>query len=102
MSRIHHMVLLQFKSETSPPVIDSIMAELAGLRNVIDGIEHFAGGPYSSEEGLHGGFTHGFLMTFRDAAARDAYLPHPEHERVKQQILPHVDSVIAFDIEDAS
>ncbi len=102
MPRIHHMVLLQFKAQTSPQAIGSIMTELAELRNVVDGIDHFAGGPYASEEGLHAGFTHGFLMTFRDAGARDAYLPHPEHERVKQLILPHVDNVIAFDIEDSS
>ena len=63
-------------------------------RQLIPGMEHFSGGRYSSPEGLHGGYTHGFLMTFRDAAARDGYLPHPEHERVKNAILPHIDGVI--------
>ena len=29
------------------------------------------------------GYTHALIMTFTDAAARDAYLPHPENERVK-------------------
>ena len=39
-------------------------------------------------------------MTFTDASARDAYLPHPDHETVKQSILPLVDGVCAFDFED--
>jgi hypothetical protein len=93
------MVLVKFKPAASRETIAGLFAELGKLPEVIPGIEHFSWGPYSSPEGLHGGFTHGFLMTFRDAAARDGYLPHPEHERVKQMILPHVEGVIAFDFE---
>jgi len=52
-----------------------------------------------SDEGLNQGYTHGFLMTFESIAARNAYLPHPEHERVKAELLLYIDSVIAFDFE---
>jgi len=45
---------------------------------------------------LHGG------LTFTDAVARDAYLTHPDHEQVKQTFLPDVESVIAFDYEEAA
>jgi hypothetical protein len=42
-------------------------------------------------------------MTFRDARARDAYLPHPAHEPVKAQVLAllagGLDGVLAFDFE---
>ncbi len=38
-------------------------------------------------------------MTFTDAAARDAYLPHPEHQRVVAEMLaPIVADVLAFDL----
>lgn len=97
MAQIKHMVILQFKPETPDALIDELFAQLAGLQEKIDGILDFSGGPYSSHEGLNGGYTHGFCMTFRDAAARDAYLPHPDHEVVKGNIIPHIDSVIAFD-----
>jgi len=74
---------------------------LDGLREKIPGLLDFSGGPYSSPEGLNQGFTHGFIMTFADEASRDAYLPHPDHEVVKQQILAHLDggleAVAAFD-----
>ena len=38
----------------------------------------------NSPEGKDLGFTHVHLMTFESAAARDAYLPHPEHARFGQ------------------
>jgi hypothetical protein len=39
-------------------------------------------------------------MTFKTAEDRDTYLPHPEHERVKELVIPCVDDVVAFDFED--
>jgi hypothetical protein len=100
---IHHLVLLKLKKGTTAQRVAEVFAELAGLQGKIPGLLSFAGGPYSSPEGLHRGFTHGFVMTFRDARARDAYLPHPEHETVKESILPllegGLDGVVAFDFE---
>ena len=96
---IYHAVLLKMKPGVSQSKIDEIFRELAALKGLIPGLESFSGGPYSSHEGLNQGYTHGFIMTFRDAQARDAYLPHPEHERVKAIIVPNLDGVIAFDWE---
>jgi Stress responsive A/B Barrel Domain len=96
---INHVVLLKWKPGVDQATIDPIYRELEGLKRLIPGLQSFSGGPYSSNEGLHQGYTHGFIMTFTDAAARDAYLPHPEHERVKAMIGPHLESVIAFDWE---
>ena len=38
-------------------------------------------------------------MTFSDAAARDAYLPHPDHEKFKAAALPHIEKVMVLDFE---
>lgn len=97
---IQHMVLVKFKDDVEPPQIDELFQQLAGLQQKIPGMTHFSGGPYASHEGLNQGYTHGFLMTFESAEARDNYLPHPEHERVKAAILPCVDAVVAFDFEE--
>jgi hypothetical protein len=99
MSLVQHMVLLKFKSDTPSEKIDQIFSDLSELQSLIPGIARFAGGPYASGEGMNQGFTHGFLMEFTSPAARDVYLPHPEHERVKATIIPCVDDVIAFDFE---
>ena len=100
MKKVHHLVLLKFKPDTTPATVAALFEALGRLRTVIPGIEAFRGGPYASPEGLNQGFTHGFAMTFSSVAARDAYLAHPEHERVKEQFLPGVADVIAFDFEE--
>lgn len=99
MPKIKHIVLLNFKKGTPDAKIQTIFRDLEALKKVIPGILDFSGGPYSSHEGLNQGYTHGFVMTFDSAAARDGYLPHPEHEKVKSAILPLVDGVVAFDYE---
>lgn len=99
MPEIQHMVLLKFKPEVTPAKITELFSQLAQLQQLIPGITYFAGGPYSSPEGLNQGYTHGFLMTFESVDARDAYLPHPEHEPVKTALLECIDSVLVFDFE---
>ena len=86
-ARVHHVVLLKLK-ETSDVVM--LMNELRGLQSFVPGLLSFSGGPNTSAEGLSRGFTHGFHMVFSSPAARDAYLPHPEHERVKALILANL------------
>lgn len=96
---VQHILLLKIKPEVTPEKITQLFNLLAELQQLIPGITYFKGGPYSSPEGLNQGYTHGFIMTFESVDARNAYLPHPEHERVKAELLPCIDSVIAFDFE---
>jgi len=101
MPQVKHAVLLRFKSEVTPQQAQQLLAEVGGLKDKIPGILDFSGGAYSSPEGMNKGYTHGFVMTFADEASRDAYLPHPEHEVVKEKILAALDSgldgVVAVD-----
>lgn len=100
---ITHIVLLKLKKRATPARIRAMFRSLAGLQKKIPGIVSFEHGPYSSPEGMHKGYTHGFVMIFKNAKARDAYLPHPEHEKVKAQVLSllegGLDGVVAFDFE---
>jgi hypothetical protein len=96
---IQHMVLLRFKPDISEQQIDRLFEQVDDLKRVVPGMRYFAGGKYSSPEGLNQGFTHGFLVTFDDVAARDAYLAHPDHDRVKDDIIPCIDAVVAFDFQ---
>ncbi|HZZ78500.1 MAG TPA: Dabb family protein [Gemmataceae bacterium] len=98
MKKIYHLVLVKF-----PAAKAHRMSELAGaldaLRALVPGFLSCTGGAYSSPEGANQGYTHGFVMTFADCKARDTYLSHPEHEKVKQAFLPDLEGVIAFDFE---
>ena len=99
MPKVKHVALFKFKEGTSQEQIDKVLEALMDLTESIPGIEDYVAGTNSSPEGLNKGLTHGFVMTFTDAAARDAYLPHPEHERVKAEVLPFIDDVVVFDFE---
>lgn len=98
---ITHMVLLKVRKDVPAKNVERVFGEIGALKSRIAGITSYSWGPYSSPEGLGRGYTHGFCMTFRDAASRDAYLPHPEHEKVKESVLSildgGVDGVLAFD-----
>ena len=99
MPVIHHIALVQFKPGVSQGQIEAIFAQLKSLKDRIPGILDFSSGRNNSHEGLTGGFTHGFIMTMQSAAARDAYLTHPEHEKVKAIALPKVENIVVFDYE---
>lgn len=81
---IRHTVLIRFKPDANVP---AIFAALKGLQQSIPGITAISAGRDVSPEGLQRGHTHGFTVDFVDAAARDAYLPHPEHQKVGAMIV---------------
>lgn len=99
MAKVKHTALIKFKDGTSQDQIEQLFQEVMDMTENIPGIEDYVWGENSSPEGLNQGFTHGFIMTFTDTASRDAYLPHPEHERIKGALLPHIDSLVVFDFE---
>jgi len=99
MSKVKHIGLVKFKEGTGEGQIDDLFNQLLDLSESVEGIEDYVSGPNSSPEGLNQGFTHGFVMTFTDAAARDTYLSHPEHQKVKDTFLPMIDSIAIFDFE---
>ena len=101
---IMHLVLFRLRSNLSAEAVEELFADLDGLRQRIPGITSFSGGLECSPEGRGRGFTHAFAMTFRDATARDNYLPHPAHDAVAQRLLSMLDgpeetSLLVFDYE---
>ncbi|MGL4479860.1 MAG: Dabb family protein, partial [Aeromonas veronii] len=42
-------------------------------------------------------FTHSVLMTFADEAARQRYLPHPDHDALKAIFRPVLERIIVLD-----
>ena len=85
---IRHVVLCRFKPDAD---VEAIFTALHELQNKIGGILAVKAGKDMSPEGLQKGFSHGFTVDFTDAAARDAYLPHPEHQKVGAMIVAAVE-----------
>jgi hypothetical protein len=76
---VRHIVVFKYKPEATPQQIQQVTDAFRALRKKIPGITGFEDGVNNSPEGKNLGFTHVYMLTFEDAAARDAYLPHPEH-----------------------
>jgi hypothetical protein len=99
MAKVKHIALMKFKEETGEEQITQLFDELLDVTENIPGIEDYVAGSHSSPETLNQGYTHGLIMTFADETARDGFLQHPEHERVKALMMPHVDSMVVFDFD---
>lgn len=98
MAKINHVVLFGWTAEATEPQKLACAEALAGLKAIIPGILAYSGGDQNSPEAPGQGIDFGFVMTFADAAARDAYLPHPEHQRViRDYIAPILRQVQVFD-----
>ena len=94
---VRHVVLFKFKDGTSSEKVQAIVAKFRDLKAKIPQIQDFEWGTNVSPENHAQGFTHCFLLTFRDAAGRDAYLPHPAHKEFGAQLGPILDKVLVVD-----
>lgn len=94
---LRHVVLCKFKEGTTPPQIAEIERRFFELKDKIDVIECIEGGADASVEGLAQGFTHCFIVTFPDEAARDAYIPHPAHQEFVASLKPYLDKLLVVD-----
>lgn len=80
-TQVKHVVVFKYKSTATPEQVEQVTTAFKALKKTIPGIVSFEYGTNNSPEGLNKGFTHVYLLTFTDAAARDAYLPHAEHKK---------------------
>jgi hypothetical protein len=77
---VRHVVVFKYKPSATPEQIQQVTQAFRELKKKIPGMTAFEDGVNNSPEKLNKGFTHVYVMTFESAAARDAYLPHPEHK----------------------
>lgn len=94
---LRHLVLLRFKPDAAEAAIAAVAESFAALEARIPCIRSLEWGLDESPEGLAQGYTHAFLLGFDDAAARDAYLPHPAHAAFVEQLKPLLDGVLVID-----
>jgi len=78
---VRHVLIGKFSPEMTSEKFAEFLAAFRELTTKIEGIISFEYGENNSPEGLNQGMTHVIVLTFIDAAARNAYLIHPEHVR---------------------
>ena len=100
---IRHCVFAKFRNDVPAAERMAIHADLEALRSVVDGMDtvHFSANV--SPEPFARGFSHGFTIDFRDAAARDAYLVHEAHQRAGARLVAAleggIDGLMVFDLD---
>jgi hypothetical protein len=94
---LQHVVLFKFKESVSKDQVQEVLDAFAALPKKIDTITGFEWGTDVSVEMRAEGFTHCFIVTFKDAQGRDEYLPHPAHEEFKKLVGPRLEKVLVFD-----
>ncbi len=92
-----HFVSFQFKEGTSEDKINEIVAGFLALKGKIDTITDLEWGGTENVEPRNDGFTHSFLVSFRDRAGLEAYLPHPAHQEFVKLLRPHLEKAYVFD-----
>ena len=98
MAHVIHVVLVRWRADADGGAREAVRAGVRGLPASIRGVLGLEEGPSVSPEGLEQGNDYGFVVTFVDAAARDAYLPHPAHVEVAAAIGRTAERVTVFDV----
>ena len=94
-----HFGVFKFNPGITDEKIEECFLTMKSMIGKIPGLLSMEYGPYKSDEGLNEDFTHGFIMSFDSPESRDAYLPHPVHEEVKEFVVPCLEKVIVFDFD---
>jgi hypothetical protein len=94
---VYHIVHFKFKADAKPEDVKKVEAGFAALKGQIKEVETLVWGTDSSPEKLSDGFTHCWIVTFKDEKARDAYLVHPPHKAFVDVLKPVLEKPLVVD-----
>lgn len=80
-------------------LLKQVFLEIPGC---IEGVLSVEWGVNNSPENKNKGCSHCVFMTFKDEIARDNYLLHPEHVKLKNIFLPLLNKIIVLDYQKTS
>ena len=96
-SRLLHVVSLKFKDSATQEQIKEVEVAFRALKDKIPGIVSLEWGTNVSPEKHDKGFTHCWVLSFKSAKDRDAYLVHPEHKKFGALLGPVLGDVMVID-----
>ncbi|WP_422080162.1 Dabb family protein [Ulvibacterium sp.] len=94
---LRHIVNLKYKAEATEGQIDEAIAGFKDLQTKIPEIIGFEGGYNISKEGHSQGFTHSFVLSFKNEKDRDIYLSHEAHKALVEKVGPILEDVLVMD-----
>ncbi len=94
---LRHVVLFKFKDNATEKDIQQVENAFKELPTKITTIRNFEWGTNNSPEGLNGGLTHCFFLTFTSEKDRDDYLVHPAHKEFGSVLKPFLEKATVVD-----
>jgi hypothetical protein len=94
---LRHIVLYKFKDGLTPAQVQQVVDAFGGLPKKVDTIIDYEAGTNVSAEGKSEGFTHAFVVTFKNEKDLAAYLVHPAHDAYVKVVRDKREKVIVFD-----
>jgi hypothetical protein len=94
---LRHIVMYKFHDNLPAAQLQEVIDTFSDLPKKIDTIVDFERGANVSMEGKSEGFTHVFVVTFRDQAGLDTYLKHPAHLDYVKVAKDKREKVVVFD-----
>lgn len=94
---IRHILLIKFNESVEATDIETLRGLFISMPEKVEGVMAVEWGLNNSPEHKNQGFTHCVFMTFADEAGRQTYLPHPEHQALKQVFDPLLKDIVVFD-----
>jgi hypothetical protein len=92
-----HTFLFQWNPGVTAEDKQHAAERIRGLQGQIPGLLETSYGANVSPRSQ--GFTHGGVMKFQDAAALEAYTPHPVHQELVQWLMPLLKVAAELDYE---
>ena len=96
-SSLRHVVSFKFKKEAKPDDIAKIETAFVSLKTKIHEIQSLEWGTDVGPEGLSKGFTHTWILHFKDVASLKVYIDHPEHVAFVKMLKPSLEDVFVMD-----
>jgi len=93
---IQHIVWLKKKDLCTDLHIQTLLAEVANLADLIPNIEDISCGKNLTDRA--NGFTHGIIVTLTCQDALASYISHPAHVSVGKKLMENAD-ILAMDYE---
>lgn len=103
---IRHCVFLRFRPEIPAADRAAMLGEIAALKGRLRGLMAVhIGANVSPEAGMDKDYADGFMVDFRDAASRDAYLADPAHQATGRKLVAAarggIEGILVYDLEIA-
>lgn len=94
---LRHTVCFQFAEEVSEERRAQAVQDFLEVQVEIPEIKKMEGGAVVGNVERSKGFTHCFVLSFENEAARDVYLPHPAHVAVVEKNKPLLSDLLVVD-----